>query len=115
MLVGALLGKRTALERPRNESAKCRLRKLLRRRGRRFGGADRTAGRRDLDQPGADPVDRPTAGPRGGRPDHLFGAFAVSSVALIPDQSAAAFAAEVLVSGLLMLLAQLSIQLRSWT
>jgi hypothetical protein len=45
----------------------------------------------------------------------LFGAFAVSSVALIPDQSAAAFAAEVLVSGLLMLLAQLSIQLRSWT
>jgi hypothetical protein len=44
----------------------------------------------------------------------LVGAFVLSSVALIPDQSAQAFATEVLISGLVMLLAPLSIQLRSW-
>jgi hypothetical protein len=44
----------------------------------------------------------------------LVGAFVLSSVALIPDQSAAAFATEVLITGLVMLLAPLSIQLRSW-
>jgi modulator of FtsH protease len=44
----------------------------------------------------------------------LVGAFVLSSVALIPDQSAAAFATEVLISGLVMVLAPLSIQLRSW-
>jgi hypothetical protein len=44
----------------------------------------------------------------------LVGAFVLSSVALIPDQSATAFATEVLISGLVMALAPLSIQLRSW-
>ena len=44
----------------------------------------------------------------------LVGAFVLSSVALIPDQSAAAFATEVLIAGLVMVLAPLSIQLRSW-
>jgi hypothetical protein len=44
----------------------------------------------------------------------LVGAFVLSSLALIPDQSTHAFAAEVLISGLVMLLAPLGIQLRSW-
>jgi hypothetical protein len=44
----------------------------------------------------------------------LVGVFVVSSVGLIPDQSAAAFATEVLLSGLVMLLAPLVIQSRAW-
>jgi len=44
----------------------------------------------------------------------LVGAFVLSSVALVPDQPSAVFAAEVLAIGLLMLLLPLSIQLPSW-
>jgi hypothetical protein len=44
----------------------------------------------------------------------LVGAFVLSSVALVPDQPSAVFAAEVLAIGLLMLLVPLFIQLRSW-
>jgi hypothetical protein len=44
----------------------------------------------------------------------LVGAFVLSSIALMPDQPGVVFAAEVLAIGLLMLLAPLFIQLRSW-
>jgi hypothetical protein len=91
-----------------HESAKCRLGEFFRGGGRRFRGADRVAGGRDLDQSGADSGDRPAG------LIILVGAFVLSSVALIPDQSAQAFATEVLISGLVMLLAPLSIQFRSW-